>query len=84
MKVKAQGILLTATSKPYDIEGNKGVSHRVRVLCTDQIFSVRASEEEVTELKKYEGQEGEVTIDFISPKENLQALFIDFEPTESN
>jgi len=76
--------VLSADSKPYNIEGNEGVSHRVRFLVLEagEIFNVRASAEQVEDLKDYIGSEGVAVLVFKSPKENLRVELVSFEPSK--
>jgi len=71
--------VLSAESKPYDFQGNKGVSHKIRVLIEGEIFSVKTTAEQVTEFKQYVGKDGEAVVQFVSPKENLKMNLISFK-----
>lgn len=79
IKVKSQGQILSAQSKPYDISGNKGVSHKVRVLAEGEIFNLKATEAQVLELQSSIGDNGEVEIGFSAPKENLAGTLLSFD-----
>jgi len=79
MKFKEQAKLLSAESNAYSFQGRDGVSHKVRLLIGDEIFSMRSSHEQVNDLKDLVGREGEATIEITSPKENLSAKLVSFE-----
>lgn len=81
IKVTEKATLLTAESKPYKVDGNEGVSHKVRVLVTGEIYSLKATEEQVLNYKPVEGETGEVTFILTSKKENLKAELVAFEPS---
>jgi len=71
--------ILSADAKPYDVGGNKGVSTKVRFLLGSEIFSAKATQEQVDGLKPLVGKEVTVTLEFRSPKENLQLVLVSFE-----
>jgi len=79
MKVETEGKILSADSKPYDFDGRKGVSHRVRVLIEGDIYSLKATPELVKDLAEKVDEEGRLTVKFSSRKETLSAELIDFE-----
>jgi len=73
MRLELTGKILSAESKPYNIQGNEGVSHKVRALVGDEIFSLKATESLVKEAEEHIAN-GEVTlqVDLTSPKENVK------------
>lgn len=82
MIVNKTATLLTADSKPYNVNGNEGVSHKARFLIEGEIYSLTATEQLVKELKARiadENQEGEAEIEFTSRKENLKAELVSFQ-----
>jgi len=79
MKFEEQAILLTAESKPYNMNGNSGVSHRVRVSVKGEVFACKSTEEQVIALKPFEGQEGTAVLKLKSVKENLSIELVSFE-----
>jgi len=76
MQVTAKGKILTAESKPYDVNGNKGVSHKVRILFDTAIFPCKASEKQVTDLQKQLLKDLQCTVEFTSIKENLGIVLV--------
>lgn len=82
IQVKEKAILLSAESKPYDFNGNSGVSHKVRVSIGGEIYNCNSNEKQVLELKDSVSREGEVTIEFRTRKEALSAVVVDFEPED--
>jgi len=77
-----QGTILTAESKPYNVNGNEGVSHKIRVLVDGQIFPCKSNAAQVAEFKPYEGVSGDVTLDLTSRKEALVIELSGFEPND--
>lgn len=77
--IKEQALLLSAESTPYNIDGNSGVSHKLRFLVGTEIFPLRATENDVISFKQKEGDEGELTFRLTSRKENPQIHFVSFE-----
>jgi len=76
-KLEKQKIkILSATSNPYDIDGNIGVSHRVRALMSDEIFNFYATEDLVKSCQPLQGTEVSATIVLTSPKERLRAELV--------
>lgn len=71
--------LLSAESNAYSFQGKDGVSHKVRLLIGDEIYSIRSTAEQVNNLKPHVGETGEAEIEISSPKENLLAKLLSFE-----
>jgi hypothetical protein len=80
MEFKDNATLLTAESKPYSIGGNEGVSHKVRVNIGGEIYSCNSTEQQVRDLKEYEGVEGEVVVKVESRREKLSITLKSFKP----
>jgi len=74
MRLEMKGKILSAESKPYSIAGNEGVSHKVRALVGDEIFSLKATESLVGEAQAHLEAKKEVVlhVDLTSPKENVR------------
>jgi len=77
--VTTEGMLLTAVSKPYSMNGTEGVSHRVRVLINGDIYACKSNANQVESLKGALGSMGKITLRFKSPKETLGVEFIGFK-----
>jgi len=75
---KEKGTLLTAQSKPYDVNGNTGTSHRVRVFVAGEIYSCKSSAAQVEQMKPLEGKQGEATLRFTSLKEAVNVELVSF------
>lgn len=71
MQILKSAQVLSAESRPYDFDGNKGVSHTVRLLIDGEIYPCKASESLVTEFKSYEGQDADVELDLQSRRERI-------------
>jgi len=79
IQIREEAMLLTAKSKAYDMDGNKGTSHRVRVLIGGDIFPLKATAEQVEHYVELENEKGEVVIALTSVKENPVFTFVSFE-----
>lgn len=79
MKFEEKAILLTAESKPYDFNGNSGVSHSIRLNINGEIYPCKSNEAQVKELKKFEGTEGTAIIEVVSRKEAITLRLSSFE-----
>jgi len=79
MQIEQEAKLLTAESKPYEISGNSGVSHKIRLNIAGEIYVCKSTAEQVAEYKSFEGEEGTVVIKIESRKENLSLKLISFE-----
>jgi len=79
MEFKVTARLLTAESKPYEMNGNSGVSHRVRFNIEGEIFNIKSSAEVVRSLSSRVGEEGRLTFKLESRKENLSMSLVSFE-----
>jgi len=84
MIITEQGTLLSAESKPYNVNGNEGISHKIRVLIDGQIFPCKSSSTQVAQYKSYENKYGEITISLTSRKEALVVDFMEFVPQDQD
>jgi len=82
IEFKLKGRLLSAESRPYDIEGNSGVSHKVRFLVGDAILPLKTDEQTVKRLEAQLGSDGEITIELRSRKENVALWLSAFVSTK--
>lgn len=82
MKFEEEAILLTAESKPYNVEGNTGTSHRVRLSINGEIYSCKSTEAQVASLKGDVGKRGTATVVIKSRKENLSIELESFEKSD--
>jgi len=80
MKNSEKATVLSAESKAYDFNGNKGVSHKIRINILGEIYCVKSTEEQVNEFKQYVGEEGTCVVAFSSPKEVLKMSLVSFKP----
>lgn len=71
--------MLSAISKPYEMEGRAGTSHKVRLFMGGDIYSCNATPEQIERVKGSVGMDGTAVVEFSSPKENLRASFVSFE-----
>jgi len=84
VKKEVKAKILTAESKPYSIEGNEGVSHRVRLNIDGEIFSVKSTESQIQRIKDeaLTGTDVEAVLLFTSRKEKLAVELESFSPVE--
>lgn len=76
MRITTKARVLTALSKAYNIGGNEGISHKVRVLVDSEIFNCKADEVLVEKFVHLVGKDVKVELDFISPKENVAVVLL--------
>lgn len=79
LEIKQKGTVLSADSKPYDIDGNKGISHKVRLLIGHEIFNLKTTESFVTLANSRRGKEVNVTISLTSPRELAKLELVGIE-----
>lgn len=72
MQFEEKAQLISAESKPFDFNGNKGTSHKLRFNIGGEIFVCRSSEEQISQLKSLEGESGNGVFKLSSPKESLK------------
>jgi len=82
MKIETVGQLLTAESKPYNVDGNSGTSHKLRFNIDGEIYVCKSTENQVQAMKPHEGESGIVTIRVLSRKENMSLECVSFMPEE--
>jgi len=82
IKIEQKGRILTAESAPYDVNGNTGVSHRIRVSVEGEIYPCKSNAQQISEVQKYVGQEGVVALSLDSRKEALNLVLEGFKPTK--
>jgi len=76
--IKEEGKILTASSKPWEVDGRKGISYKVRVLVGSEIFNLFTDENHIESFREHEGEDGEIQIRLTSPKENPRFEIIGF------
>jgi len=80
LKIEAPAVLLTAESKPYDFNGNQGVSHKIRINVDGEIYECKSTEAQVSALKSQEGKGGIATVAVNSRKERMSLELVSFVP----
>lgn len=83
MEFEEKAVLLTAESKPYDFNGNTGVSHKIRLMIGGEIFEMKSSPEQVSELANDLKKSGLAKLKISSPKEKLKMELVGFSPDEA-
>jgi len=78
MLIQGKAQLLTAESTPYSIDGNEGVSHKVRFNVDGEIYAIKTDADTVKRLKPLEKQEGDLTFDLQSRRERISVVLVDF------
>ena len=79
MRISADAKVLSAVSKPYDFDGKKGVTHKVRLNVEGEIFVAKTDEAGVSKYSALVGRDGEAVLDFTSPAERLTLTLVDFK-----
>lgn len=81
MEIQTKATFLTAESKPYKMEGNEGVSHRVRLAVDSEIYVFKSTEDQVRKLNENfkKGDVGDLSARVNSKKENLSLEIVSFE-----
>jgi hypothetical protein len=77
--IQAEAKVLSAESKPYDVNGNTGTSHKVRLLVGSAIYPCKTTPEVVKQLQDYIGDDVNVSIEFTSVRENIGVTLHSFE-----
>jgi len=80
MLISGKAQLLTADSVPYSIDGNEGVSHKVRFNIDGEIYALKTDADTIKKLKPFEKQEGHLVFDLQSRKERISVVFTEFNP----
>jgi len=76
LKYKVQ--VLTADPKPYSFDGRSGTSFKARVLMEGDVYALKCTEEQLKEIKAFEGKSVEINVKLSSPKEVLKVEFDSF------
>jgi len=79
MEIEVKGKLLTAESKPYNVDGNTGTSHKIRVNVEGEIYVCKSTADQVSSMKKFEGKDGVLVLKINSRKENMSLELVSFE-----
>lgn len=79
MQIKTKAKILTAESKPYDVEGNTGVSHKIRLNVDGEIYVCKSTPEQIEKVSPHVGADGEATIKVNSRKENMSLELVSFD-----
>jgi len=83
MDITIEAKLLTAESKPYKVDGNEGVSHKIRLNIAGEIYVCKSSESQVRSLSAQAGKGGMATIAINSRKENMSLELLGFTPEKA-
>jgi len=78
MEIETVATLLSAESKPYDFNGNSGVSHKIRLSIKGEIYVCKSTESQVATLRSAVGSEGDAVIRVNSRKENMSLELVSF------
>lgn len=69
---------LEAIAKPYNFQGNEGISYKVRLLVEDQIFQLKSNKDQIENFKQYEGEDGEATFIVTANREEVKLVLAQF------
>jgi len=76
IKVKAK--LVEVVQKPYKMEGNEGISYKLRFLVGDELWEIKSSLEQTESLKSVEKQIGDAEFVIKSRKETVTLALASF------
>jgi len=79
MVIQERATLLTAESKPYNVNGNEGVSHKARFNVQGEIYSLKCTANDIQSLQQFVGQTGDLVFDLTSRREQIAVVFKSFE-----
>lgn len=79
IEIEQRGMLLSADSKPYNVNGNTGVSHKARVLVNGDVYNCRVAETLIPDLQDSIEKFGVATIRISSRKEVLSVELEGFD-----
>jgi len=86
IKYTGEARLLSAESKPYDFmkedERLQGTSHRIRLNIGGEIYAFKSTAEVVEKAKALVGEDVEVEVEVVSPKEVLGIKLVSLEEAE--
>jgi hypothetical protein len=79
---EAQAKLIEVVQKPYKVEGNEGISYKLRFLVGDDIFELKSSLEQTEELKASQGFTGLAKFIVKARKETVTIVLASFTKTK--
>lgn len=78
MEIQTKAQLLTAESKPYNVDGNTGISHRIRLNVDGEIYVCKSTPEQISAVQAQVGKTGTALFKINSRKENMSLELISF------
>lgn len=70
--MEIQAKLIEIVEKPYSVNGNEGISYRLRFLTSeDEIISIKSNRDQCSNLKPYFGKVGKLTLSLSVRKEDV-------------
>lgn len=78
MDINVTGVLLSAESKPYNVDGNSGTSHKLRFNIGGEIYVVKSTAEQVAELQAYVKKELDLALRVESRRESLSLKLVSY------
>lgn len=79
MEITTQAKLLTAESRPYNVDGNTGTSHKIRLNIEGEIYVCKSTAEQVQALQSHIGNEGTAVLKVLSRREQMSLQLVSFE-----
>lgn len=74
--------LIEVIQAPYKVNGNEGISYKLRFLVGDEIWAVRSSKEQTEDLKTHQGKSGTVKFNIKARKEDVSLQVASFAPVK--
>lgn len=78
MEIKTNAKLLTAKGTPYDFNGTKGVSFKLRFLVVDEVYTVKTTQKVVEDLKERLFDDGVAVFNLGLYQKVLSLSFVSF------
>jgi len=79
LTLKAKAKLIEVVQKPYKVEGNEGISYKLRFLIGDEIWELKSSIEQTEDLKSKVGVTAEAEFAVKSRKETVTLSLVKFD-----
>lgn len=80
MNFKFDGTLLSVVSKPYNVNGNSGISHKALVLLSGVPIELKTTEALVKEFSEFDTTEGKIEISITGCKLDPVLTLVGFAP----
>lgn len=73
-----QAKLIEVVQKPYSVNGNEGISYKLRFLVGDEIWAIKSNSEQCSDMKKFDGKTGKAKFEVKARKEDVSLSLANF------